>query len=135
MMCVVEEQSLSVKQVEVKSLESELKIIERTRAELVAQGKLDLEIFNNNVTYLENVFLRARNSAYEIQGWLQDGADDAVSIYFCVSACYVYLLYLLQEYPAVVEEYLNQGVRVYTAMAEYLQDYADGIVTSQKSFK
>lgn len=65
---------------EIRDLEGELSRLKATRARLEAQGKVDLRIFSENILVLQNVWVLAEQDAKKIRTWLEEGANNAVSL-------------------------------------------------------
>lgn len=66
------------KENEKDQLSGQLEKIRRTRQELQTLGTDKLKVFQNNVDVLAGYWIHTTADAHEIQGWLNDGADDAV---------------------------------------------------------
>ncbi|KAE8384002.1 hypothetical protein BDV23DRAFT_189657 [Aspergillus alliaceus] len=93
---------------EKKDLESQIDRIRTARTSLENLGSTSIVKFGENITVLATYWTRAQSDAISIQGWLNDGADDA-------------------EWPDSLGKDLKNGVDMYTIMATYLEEYARGV--------
>ncbi|KAJ7159194.1 hypothetical protein C8R43DRAFT_881868, partial [Mycena crocata] len=101
---------------EVQRLGDEIDRIESARADLQKAGEDDLKIFHDNISILGQTWEDVRLDAEKIQGWLEEGADDA-------------------NYPEYMKESLEEGVQIYSRMAQYLENYAHGVTETLKQWK
>lgn len=64
-----------------KEYESQLKMIQKARSELVSLGNEGLGTFWDKIGFLKGYWVRASSDAEAIEIWLKKGASDAVSHY------------------------------------------------------
>ncbi|KAH9838007.1 uncharacterized protein C8Q71DRAFT_572436 [Rhodofomes roseus] len=100
----------------VADLQSEISKIKATRTQLEQDGQAALLIFTTNIDALSRIWVQTRNDAQEIRKWLEEGASSA-------------------DTPVYMKQALEHSVQVYTTMAQYLKDYANGVTTAVKNFK
>ncbi|CEJ85917.1 hypothetical protein VHEMI03958 [[Torrubiella] hemipterigena] len=85
----------------------EIALIQKTRSELMALRDEHITIVNDNIAMLDKFWQFVVADAEYLLAYLE-GAGDI-------------------EIPEYVDDYLHEGVRVYTAMANHIKDYGRGI--------
>ena len=80
-MCVVLQNQIDGMNREIKDLQNETKTLQATRLQLEETGKKDLELFSDNIGALAMVWQAARNDAYQVKKWLEDGEEDIVRVW------------------------------------------------------
>ncbi|KAF5857400.1 hypothetical protein ETB97_005892 [Aspergillus alliaceus] len=107
---VVTSNQIEAKQTEKEKLLNQVEKIQHTRQDLVDLGKEKLTVFTDSVKILTGYWTRTTANAREIKDWLEDGANMA-------------------DQPKFMEMNLKHGVRIYSALAVYLENYASGLGT------
>ena len=101
------------------------------RAQLEQQGQADVNTFIINGRVIQAVWTEVVNDASLIKQWLEAGADFAVSFFLgCWTDSELNLLHsrcFWQSTPKYMKENLEHGVKIYSRMAKYLLDFANGI--------
>ncbi|KAI1639326.1 hypothetical protein F4809DRAFT_596640 [Biscogniauxia mediterranea] len=90
-----------------KEKSDEIDTIQDARRNLEDVGKTQLGVFRDSIQVLESYWTAMLADAEKAKGWLEQGADMA-------------------NMPKYMKHALNEGVQVYSAMAEYLDEYAKG---------
>ncbi|TFY60838.1 hypothetical protein EVJ58_g4896 [Rhodofomes roseus] len=104
------------KENQIKDLQDEISKIKAARTQLEEEGQADLLIFTSNIKAIAGIWNNVKNNATEIKKWLEDGAKDA-------------------DVPEYMKLSLEKAVKVYSTMAQYLKNYANGVKTKVESFK
>ncbi|KAE8353398.1 hypothetical protein BDV28DRAFT_148134 [Aspergillus coremiiformis] len=109
--------SISVVQGEIRektanrdNLQAQLDQIRDTREELKQLGEEKYTVFATSINTLSGYWTYTTAEAEKIKKWLEDGADWA-------------------DIPEYMQMYLEDAVRVYSSLSEYLDAYAKGIST------
>ncbi|KZT66205.1 hypothetical protein DAEQUDRAFT_768233 [Daedalea quercina L-15889] len=105
----------ATKEGQITDLQNEISKIKAARTQLEERGQADLNTFTVNIRAISGVWVHVQNDAQAIHKWLQDGADDA-------------------DQPDYMKASLEEAVAVYTAMATYLKNYANGVTSTVQMF-
>ncbi|KAH8106619.1 hypothetical protein DFH11DRAFT_1732700 [Phellopilus nigrolimitatus] len=105
---ILKRNEVSATQARIDDLVKSISDIKATRKELEQLGTEKLKLFNNNITVIGLFWKNAHNDALAIKVWLEGGAKFA-------------------NKPLYMEKSVNEAVRIYSTMAIYLRQYADGI--------
>ncbi|KAH8103639.1 hypothetical protein DFH11DRAFT_1749982 [Phellopilus nigrolimitatus] len=99
---------VSATQARIVDLVISISDIKATHKKLEQLGTKELKLFNNNITVIGLFWKNAHNDALEIKTWLEGSAKFA-------------------NKPLYMEKSVYEAVRIYSTMAIYLRQYADGI--------
>ncbi|RBQ79261.1 hypothetical protein FVER53590_09926 [Fusarium verticillioides] len=95
-----------------KEYESQLKMIQKARSELVSLGNEGLGTFWDKIGFLKGYWVRASSDAEAIEIWLKKGASDA-------------------KWPDYMKKSLHKNVKIYKALSTYLEEYSRGVDTDE----
>ncbi|KAI0774069.1 hypothetical protein C8Q74DRAFT_1268039 [Fomes fomentarius] len=104
------------KEYEVQDLQNEIGKIKAARTQLEEKGQADLLIFTTNITAISKIWVDVHDDAQLIRTWLSEGAKAANA-------------------PEYMKAALDKGVKVYSNMAQYLKNYANGVTGTVQRLK